>query len=240
MCASSSSPDKQDKCVNEIISAKSHEIISTVLKSAGNNFLLTNRGFTLLEVLIAVVLLAILSSSLYGSYFAVLRARDRASEGMEARRELGGTLDLLRREIASALYNRADKRLRFVVEDRDNFGKPASNLELSTLAAPSTQVRSESGIINVQYRLSEKDKRYLLLRREQDVQLELTTVPSYPQMEQINAFLVECYDGSKWVKSWDTALNGNLPRQVRITVQIEENGKPVEFSVYSDPKVTGS
>ena len=199
------------------------------------------KGFTLLEVLIAVVLLGILSSALYGSYFAVLRARDRASEGMESRRELGGTLDLLRREIASMpLYNRNDKRLRFVVEDRDNFGKPASNLEMTTLAPPSTQVRSESGIINVQYRMLEKNKRFLLMRREHDAQLELTTVPSYPQMEQINAFLVECYDGSKWVKSWDTALNGRLPKIGRITVQIEENGKPVEFSVYSDPKVTGS
>lgn len=199
----------------------------------------SNRGFTLLELLIAVVLLGILSSALYGSYFAVLRARDRASEGMEARRELGGTLDLLRREIASSLYNRNDKRLSFVVEDRDNFGKPASTLELTTLAPPSDQMRSESGVINVQYSMLEKNKHYILMRREKDAQLELTTVPGYPQMEQINAFLVECYDGSKWVKSWNTALNGTLPKQVRITVQIEENGKPVEFFVYSAPKVTG-
>lgn len=230
MCVSSSNPDKQDNCFNTIIFC---------LKNAENNFLLANRGFTLLEVLIAVVLIAILSSALYGSYFTVLQARERAAEGMEARRELGGTLDLLRREIASSLYNRNDKRLRFVVEDRDNFGKPASNLELTTLAAPSAQVRSESGVINVQYSILDKNRRYLLMRREKDVQLELTTVPSYPQMEQVNAFLVECYDGSKWVRSWDTALNGRLPLQVRITVQIEEKGKPLEFSVYSAPKVTG-
>lgn len=202
-----------------------------------------NRGFTLLEVLIAVVLLAILSSALYGSYFAVLRARDRASEGMEARRELGGTLDLLRREIASARFDSSDKlkRLRFVVEDRDYFGKPASNLELTTLAVPSGEVRKESGIINVQYRMQEKDKKQVLTRREQDIFFINDSSPFYPQMETITSFLVECSDdGSKWVRTWDTALNGRLPRQVRITVQIEENGKPVEFSVYSVPKVTGS
>lgn len=192
-----------------------------------------------MEVLIAVVLLGILTAALYSSYFAVLKARERSAEGMEARRELGATLDLLRREIASAMYKGDDKRLRFVVEDRDNFGKPASNLELTTLTPLSGQTRQESGIIDVQYRMEEKGKQLILTRREQDVFLDSVTVPAYPQMERISSFLVECYDGSKWVKSWDTALNAVLPKMIRITVQFDEGGKPVEFSVYSVPKVSG-
>jgi general secretion pathway protein J len=194
-----------------------------------------------LEILIALVLLAILTTALYGSYFAVVRARDRASEGMEARRELGATLDLLRREISSTMYRSDDKRLRFVVEDRDSFGRPASNLELTTLAPLSGQPRMESGIVDVQYRMEEKGKQLILTRREQDVFYSSETVPSYPQMEHISSFLVECYDGSKWVKSWDTALPGlnRLPARVRITVQFEEGGKPVEFQVYAQPRITG-
>ncbi len=61
-------------------------------------------GFTLLEVMIAVVLLGILAAALYGSYFTVLKARERSAQGMEERRELGNTLDLLRREIDAARY----------------------------------------------------------------------------------------------------------------------------------------
>ena len=198
-----------------------------------------NKGFTLLEVLIAVVLLGILSAALYGSYFGVMRARDRASSGMESRRELGATLDLIRREVSSALYNRSDKRLRFVVEDRDNFGVPSSTLELSTLAPPDGQTRSESGIVIVTYRMAEKDKKRSLTRQERDLVSEEATIPAYPQMEQISSFLVECYDGSKWVKSWDTAINGALPKSVRVTVQVEEEGKPVEFTMLSVPRVSG-
>ncbi|MBI2354295.1 MAG: type II secretion system protein GspJ [Deltaproteobacteria bacterium] len=198
-----------------------------------------SRGFTLLELLIALVLLGILTGALYGSYFAVTRARDRAAEGMEARRELGATLDLLRREFASAVFASGDKRLRFVVEDRDNFGKPASSLELTTLAPPSGQPRKESGIINVQYRIAERDKRLVLTRREQDQLFDSVTVPVYPQMERISAFLVECYDGSKWLRSWDTAINPGLPKRLRITVQVEEQGKTVEFTVYSKPEAPG-
>ena len=201
------------------------------------NAISSNRGFTLLEVLVALVLLAVLMTALYGSYFAVIRARDRASEGMEARRELGATLDLLRREISSAVYNRFDNRLRFVVEDRDNFGKPASNLELTTLSPPSGLTRPESGIIDVQYRMLEKDKQQILTRQEQDLFFPSGTVPVYPQMEHISSFLVECFDGSKWVKSWDTALNGILPKILRITIQFDEEGTPVEFSVYAIPRM---
>jgi general secretion pathway protein J len=200
---------------------------------------LPNRGFTLLEVLIAVVLLGILSTALYGSYFGVMRARDRASTGMESRRELGATLDLIRREVSSAQFNRTDKRLRFVVEDRDNFGTQASTLELTTLAPPAVQNFSESGVIIATYRMAEKNKQRSLTRQERDLFSETTEIAAYPQMEQISAFLVECYDGSKWVKSWDTAINGTLPRSVRVTVQVAEEGKPLQFTVLTTPRVNG-
>lgn len=203
-----------------------------------------NRGFTLLEVLIAVILLGILSTALYGSYFTVMRARDRASSGMESRRELGATLDLIRREVSSAMFrtNGANEQhpLRFVVEDRDNFGVPSSTLELTTLAPPAVQTFSESGIVIVTYRIAEKDKKLTLTREERDLFSEDSTPRAYPQMEQISSFLVECYDGSKWVKSWDTSINGVLPKSVRVTIQVEEEGKTSEFTMLSRPRVSGS
>lgn len=183
------------------------------------------------------MLLGILTAALYGSYFGVIQARDRASSGMETRRELGATLDLIRREVSSALFNRTDKRLRFVVEDRDNFGVQVSSLELTTLAPPSGQNRSESGVVAVAYRIAEKNKNRSLTRQEKDIVSEDTTIPAYPQMEQIHSFLVECYDGSKWVKSWDTAINLRLPSSVRVTVQVMEEGKPVQFTVLSSPRM---
>ena len=197
----------------------------------------SNRGFTLIEILIAVVLLGILSAALYGSYFTVLSARERASEGMEARRELGSTLDLIRREFAASIYNRGDKHIRFIVEDRDNFGKPASSLELTTLIPSSGQGRKESGVSSVRYRLVEKDKNFILTRREQDIFFESGDAKAYPQMERISDFLVECYDGSKWVRSWDTALNNALPKMLRVTVHVIEDGRPVEFYILANSRV---
>src|ERR1039457_2582883 len=184
--------------------------------------------------MIAVVLLGILSAALYGSYFTVLNARERASEGMEARRELGSTLDLIRREFAAAKFDGVDKRLRFIVEDRDNFGKPSSTLEMTTLVPATGTDRKESGISAVRYRLVEKDKQFILTRREQDIFFETADAKEYPQMERISDFLVECRnDGTKWVRSWDTAaaLNNSLPKMVRVTMHVVEDGRPVEFYI---------
>jgi general secretion pathway protein J len=160
---------------------------------------------------------------------------------MEARRELGSTLDLIRREFAAATYNGSDKRLRFIVEDRDNFGKPASNLELTTLTPPSGEGRKESGISAVRYSMVDKDQKRILTRREQDIFFESPDAKPYPQMERISSFLVECSsDGSKWVKTWDTALNKALPTMLRITVQVEEDGRLIEFSALALSRISGT
>ncbi len=198
-----------------------------------------NDGFTLLEVLIAVVLLGILTAALYGSYFGVIRARERAAMGMESRRELGVTLDQIRREVASAQLNGTDKKagLCFIVEDRDIFGAHSSVLTLSTLASP--QIREKNtGIIIVTYRIEEKDKKLMLKRQVRDLFIESSAV-TYTQMEEIKSFLVECSrDKSQWVKVWDDSMYGNkLPKYVRVTIEIMDQGTPVKFSVLSEPRV---
>lgn len=199
-------------------------------------------GFTLLELLIALLLLSLLTAALYASFFTVATARERAGQAMEGRRELGTTLDLLRREIAACRFSAGDRRLRFVVQDRDHFGKPSSGLELTTLAPPRTpQEPPGSGIRVIRYELVERDGRSLLLRREQDLLFDWQAAVAYPQMERISGFLVECYNGSSWVRSWDTAaaLNGRLPARVRIRVQVEEDNGIEEYSVLAIPQVSG-
>ena len=193
-----------------------------------------NSGFTLLEVLVAMLLLVIVAGALYSSYFTVLRARERADEGGEQRRELRGTLDLLRREIDSAIYRASDKRLRFVVEDRDVFGKPASTLKLVTVAPPSGDERPASDLVLVSYGI--KEQRLSLNREATDLFGSMKPIP-YPQMEAIEGFLVECYDSGKWVRSWNTELAPKLPERVRITLTVRDGDKSTDYAVMARPRL---
>jgi len=193
-------------------------------------------GFTLLEVLVALALLGILAGALYGTYFSLLKGRESANEGMEARRELRTTLDLLRREINSALYNRNNKKLHFSVEDKDIFGKPASVLAFTAIAPPQPGGQAVSDQVDLKYEILEREKKMILSRQTKDIYHSLDSA-RYPQMESIEGFLVECQNGDKWVKSWDTAINFGLPKSVRITVSVKDGENTVDYRVLAMPRI---
>ncbi len=188
------------------------------------------KGFTLLELLLALALLAILCGALYGTYFALMRGREMAVAKMEGRRELSITLDQLRRELSSAFCSTANKRLHFVVEDRDYFGKPASTLDFTAIVPPRNGQQPLSDQVRLVYEGVGKEEKLQLTRQEKDLYYTLDSF-SYPQMEELEGFLVECYDGSKWVRTWDTALQGgSLPKRVRVTISVKEGEKTTDYS----------
>lgn len=189
----------------------------------------SDRGFTLLEALVALALLVILSAALYGTYFSLMRGRERAVEKMEARRELSTTLDQLNRELSAAFYNTRNNKLHFVVEDRDFFGKPASTLDFTFIAPPVGGTLPASDQVRAIYTAGEKDKKLKLARQAQDLYMKVNSLP-YPQMKELEGFLVECYDGKEWVRTWDTVLNSRLPKAVRVTLMVKEGEKTVNFS----------
>jgi len=196
-------------------------------------------GFTLLEVLIALLLLVLLAGALYGTYFSVARATSAARERTGQLRDLRVTLDLLRRELSAAWYNSANRRLHFVVEDRDVFGKPASILDFTAFTVQRQGSVPSSDVMSVRYRpLEREENRLILSRQARDLYLESKTEP-YPLTGEIEGFLVECHDGNAWVRSWDTALNGRLPRAVRVTVTVLIDDKPMSFNAMVLPRVSG-
>lgn len=200
----------------------------------------SNAGFTLLELLVALVLLVMLSGALYGTYFSVIRGSEAARERTVPLRDARAVLDLLRRELSAAYFDKNNERLHFVVEDRDVFGKPASILEFSAFTAPMTGSVPSSDVMVVRYRAVEQEERTVILSRQsRDLYLDTKTSP-YPVTEKIEGFLVECYDGNQWVKSWDTALNPGLPKAVRITLLIQGDENPVGFSAIVVPRVGGA
>lgn len=192
----------------------------------------TEKGFTLLEILIALVLLAILSGALYGTYFSVIRGSSAARERTEPLRDARVTLDMLRRELSAVYYSKGNERLHFIVEDRDLFGRPASNLDFTAFTVPRSGSAPSSDVMAARYRpVRDEEDRLILSRETRDVYLDAKTLP-YPLTGRIEGFLVECYNGTDWVKSWDTRLNGRLPKAVRVTIFVngDDKEKPEGFT----------
>ncbi len=196
------------------------------------------RGFTLLELLVALAMAVLIMAGAYTTLFSLSDAQERASAGMEQWRALRNTMDLLRRELASAMYQTNDKQQRFLVEDRDIYGKPASRLLFSTLAPPSEGLASDQ--IRVRYYLEETDDHRLVLKRGSE-QLVYKENPDadYPLLEPAAGFLVECYNGGSWVKTWDTDLTHALPKAVRVTITVPDGaGAQEAFQLIASPRIT--
>jgi len=218
-----------------------------------------NKGFTLIELLVALLLLVILSGALYGTYFSVVKAREAGGARSEARRQLSSTLGLMRNELASAFFtgsgsliptapivngsaakaaaasaDNPGQNLQFVVEDRDSFGNPASLMQFTALVPPPAGSVPASDVEAVRYFVQEKEGALTLAREAKDLYQQVKSAP-YPAIEHIEAFQVECYDGAKWVKTWDTALTHRLPDSVRVTVTLKGGEK---FAVVAAPGLT--
>ena len=203
--------------------------------------MLNNKGFTLIELLVALALLVILTGALYGTYFSVVSAREKGVAKIERRRELSTTLGKLHSELASSFFktsNLQNNRLLFKVEDKDSFGKPASLLAFTFVAPPRIDPAPASDLTLVSYSVQEKEGVLTLVREPRDPYLDtkIKSVP-YPVIDVIEGFLVECYDGGKWVKSWDTdpTLNRQLPKAVRVTITMK--GGEV-FTTIASPRLT--
>jgi len=193
---------------------------------------------------VALALLVIISGALYGTYFSLMRGREAAVEEMDKYRELRTTLDRIRRELSAALDSRQGQGIReglkprFVVEDRDYFGKAASTLTFDYFAPPRSDSLRASDQVDVSYRVTEEDRKLSLTRQARD-RYAAGEPPPYPQMEELEGFLVECSsNGTKWVRTWDTApgLNYGLPQYVRVTISVQEGGKTLAFSTIATPR----
>lgn len=186
--------------------------------------------------MISLVLLTIVLGSVYGSFFSVQRALERY-EGVSLRyHEARTALDIMRREIESALIDHSvsaeseEAKTMFVIKDRDYLGKTTSELQLTafsfrgdTLQAIAYAVREENGALTLIKQIAPSmfpGKQYTM-----DV------------MEDIEGFSVETLFHNKWVGTWDAAETGKLPGAVRIGISFSEKGKIVELKEYARPRI---
>ena len=190
-----------------------------------------------MELLLALAITALVLAAAYTTLFSLSRAQENAARGMEQRRALRNSLDLLRRELSSVLFRAGDQRFRFLVQDRDFYGKPASTMQYATLAPPSEGLSSD--LVRVRYQTVEDDGGTVLLQRaSQGLFLTGEHKSGYPLLDSLQGLLVECYDGNKWVKTWDTSMTASLPKMIRVTVTQQEGDRNVPYQVTATPRLT--
>jgi general secretion pathway protein J len=177
-----------------------------------------NSGFTLIEVLLALALSALLLTAVYWTYFSINRSIDAGTEGHEAMETGRNLIELLKRDIRGMTV--AKFPLTAVTEEMD--GQKAGAIDFVTTAQVG---RDTHQLSRVGYALlKDPDGKKILIRKqtrnlrddvvEYEMTAELSTI--------VNSFSFGFYDGTDWVDSWDSKAKGALPKQVRITLDISD------------------
>ena len=199
-------------------------------------------GFTLIEVLISLVLLTIVLGTVYSSFFSVQRAIERFDNIALKYHESRTALDIMRREIESALLRNPDTqdestveekeraKAVFIIKDRDVFGRNTSYLHLTSFSFRGSNLNT------VSYLVKEAEGKLNLLKEEAPV---FASAKGYQTeiIEGIESFTVETLYNNKWVRTWDSEKTNMLPEVVRVSIEFDDNGKVVRLTEYAKPKI---
>lgn len=193
------------------------------------NILDARRGFTLLELVLSMGMIAMMALTLYTSLSVAFKARGSMEAQTLSVREASVVMDLLQQDFQSVLKPNGIMAGSFVGYAMGTSGAEADSVTFCSLGSDAgVDSPFADGMRKIELTLTTDGNTPVLVRR---VQRNLLA-PSVktPQDEilsrNVTAFSVQYFDGSSWYTEWDSTLHDNtLPvaLNVRIVLKITEN-----------------
>lgn len=182
-----------------------------------------DKGFTLIEVLVAIGVSAVLLTALYATFFSVFRGGKAASDSLDEHITAGRFVDRFTRDVHGAYFKEKDPFAVFA-------GAPKGMGSSVTFASFTYPVLKKgfptSDLTGVSYATEEAEGSLKVFREVwnpyagEKVRVEV--------LDRVKSLEIEYYNGSAWVKAWDSNIEKAAPSAVRATVKLE-NGE--EFKV---------
>jgi type II secretion system protein J len=179
-------------------------------------------GFTLIEVVAAVAVAALVLMATYGVTTTTIAVQRRTEDVLGVRREGAAILDLVCEDLFCAVYR--DKAVSFAL-DEDSDPKPFSFVSLAWDPKSGRRIPAEIG-----YDYEWKDTKLLLYRRFAEIEDNVEDGgEGILVSDDIRSWKVEFFDGEEWLDTWETTKS--LPVAVRIEFSLDvPEGKPVSFT----------
>ena len=189
-------------------------------------------GFTLIEVLVALAITSIVIAALYSTFFLSRRAVDAVDDSLLRLQESRAVVDAIKREMESALYEKEKSYTAFKLDDRDFYGKQASQLSFTSF------IPSLPGLAKISYTVGESDGKLVLKKKVISAYAKSAETKGIELMEDIESFTIEARYTDKWVKTWDSEVSNSIPDEIRVSVKIylKKEDSPFTISDIANPK----
>ncbi len=198
------------------------------------------RGFTLLELLVATAMTAVLAGSLYATLHTAFKARRTAYAAVDQMRKAELAVELMRMDLESAVVPKGILAGGFLGEDgTDASGRAMDALMLHCTASGADETEGTGDIRMVELIcepvgdgegmiLIRRVSRYLLATRIEDP-------PEEVLCRGLRSLDLKYHEGTDWQDTWDSSTRGNLlPLAVQVTMQlVGEEGEDTEGGGYT-------
>jgi type II secretion system protein J len=186
-----------------------------------------NRGFTLLELLIAMTMMTIIAASLYTSMSIGFKARESAERVVEKGRAAEIAIEVIKGMLMSAVVPNGVLAGSFIGDDGENDGGyQADTLTFYNVDCNPKKYELACDIEKVVLAMSvrEDTKERVIVRKVTTNLLSPTTIDPDEEIlcGNVRSMNLQYHDGSDWVDEWASSENDNaLPRAVKITIILE-------------------
>jgi len=195
-----------------------------------------DRGFTLIEILLAVSITAIVMTTVTSAFLGILQAREEVRALSDSTSAGPRILTLIERDLQGLWHFNIRGNKVFLGSNRDISGFPADRLDFLTTTNAIGAIDDGSGtprnptICEVGYWLKENDRysdlRELWRREDPMVDDDLRTGGTFQLVhDRIKSFEITYFKtlGAKAepLHEWDSSLQDELPRRIRIEFTVE-------------------
>lgn len=194
------------------------------------------RGFTLLELLVALSIVVLVLGAAYGAYAAASSSVARCRQRSAVERDARVVLRMFEREVRSVAYRPPDPKPQKpggdtkLTETPHDFYFGASRdasdclLRVVTFGGLTDPDAPGSGQFTVTYRHDSPRKR--LLRRQID-RMAIAKDDDSDWLcvaQNVESAKVSFYDQNRWSEGWDTQRDSEMPTAVRLDLVLNDDG----------------
>jgi general secretion pathway protein J len=179
-----------------------------------------SRGFTLVELLVSIAVGAMLVTAIYATFFSVFSAGEGAKAGLGHRIEAARVLDRFSRDINSAYLSPANSPANSPTRFLGELVGIGPVLTLTTFTYPLPAASSPSSdLIGVYYFAEEAPDGLTLFKEIWNPYINDRFRVNL--IDGIEAFEISYFNGKVWSKAWDSALEGALPKAVKLALTLK-------------------
>jgi type II secretion system protein J len=191
--------------------------------------LLRRRGFTLIEVLAATTMFAILIVAVFSVFYAALGMRERAHAAFESDLPRAYVAEIIRRDLAGTIVPTGLMAGEFIGETNNSRNMRSDQLEFHTASGIVNDTDPWGDIQKVEYYLEQpenqtvqanEDSKDLVRAVTRNLLASTTQEPEAQRLlNNVQSLNITYYDGEDWQDSWDSTTEENVaPEAIRVAI----------------------